>query len=83
MQEITKTQKAINYWLAGEKLKAFAIFKTFKLGLTKDEKRTLEIAHEMLLGRKSFYKQLGLDTQIILVQANSIVRDYIDTYGKD
>jgi len=83
MQEISKTQKAINHWLAGEQLKAFAIFKTFKLGLTKEDKRKIEIAHEILSGRESFYKQLGVDSRNIVVQANMVVREYIDKYGKD
>tara|TARA_R100000951_G_scaffold95619_1_gene84716 strand:+ start:1248 stop:1496 length:249 start_codon:yes stop_codon:yes gene_type:complete len=81
--DITKTQKAVDHWLAGNQKKAFGIFKTFRLGFTKEDKRMFEMAHEILSGKDSFYKQLGHNTANIVVVANMLVRDYIDSYAND
>lgn len=81
--DITKTQKAIDFWQQGNPRQAFAIFKTFRLGFTKEEKRLFEITHEVLSGRESFYKQLGTDTTSVVLQSNMIIREYIDRNAAD
>ena len=40
----TKTSKAIGLFKDGRLRDALAIFKTFKIGFTKDERRTIQIA---------------------------------------
>lgn len=50
----TKTKQATDLFYSGEYKKALRIFKTFKIGFTKDEKRSIEIAHEYLTGKGSF-----------------------------
>ncbi len=58
----TKTQQALDFYKNGDLKKSLSIFKTFKMGFTKDEKNTLSTAYEILTGKESFYKQLGIDT---------------------
>ena len=59
----TKTYKAIALYKAGEYKKALAIFSTFRIGFTEDERRTLKIAHECYSGQSSFYEQLGISAE--------------------
>lgn len=58
----TKTSKAINLLRSGRLKEALAIFSTFRIGFTREEHRTLKIAHECLSGNAGFYRQLGVDT---------------------
>lgn len=58
----TKTSKAITLLRSGCLKEALAIFSTFRVGFTKEERRTLKIAHECLSGNAGFYRQLGVDT---------------------
>ncbi len=58
----TKTEKAINLFESGCLKEALSIFRTFRIGFTKEERRTLQIASESLAGNSSFYRQLGIDT---------------------
>ena len=58
----TKTSKAITLLRSGCLKEALAIFSTFCVGFTKEERRTLKIAHECLSGNAGFYRQLGVDT---------------------
>ena len=58
----TKTSKAISQFRSGRLKEALAIFCTFRIGFTKEERRTLQIANDSLSGNSSFYRQLGIDT---------------------
>ena len=58
----TKTSKAISLLRSGYLKEALAIFSTFRVGFTKEERRTLKIAYECLSGNAGFYRQLGVDT---------------------
>ena len=71
---ITKTQTAISLFQNGEEAKALSIFKTFKLGLTKDERDTLTIAHEITAGKSDFYESLGYDSDEVLTKAREIIK---------
>ncbi|WP_195630269.1 hypothetical protein [Bacteroides finegoldii] len=57
----TKTNKAISLLRAGNLKEALLIFRTFRIGFTKEERRTLQIASESLSGNSLFYQQLGID----------------------
>lgn len=57
----TKTNKAISLLRAGNLKEAILIFRTFRIGFTKEERRTLQIASESLSGNSLFYQQLGID----------------------
>lgn len=69
----TKTEIAVNYWINGKQLKALAIFRTFKIGITAEEKRVLEIAHESQNGKENYYLSLGINTTEIKQQSIEII----------
>ena len=58
----TKTNKAVLLFRSGQLKEALSIFRTFNIGFTEDERRTLQIASEALSGNERFYKQIGIDT---------------------
>lgn len=71
----TKTEKAKELFISGDVAGSLAIIKTFKQGFTKDEKRTLEIAHECQIGHEGFYKNIGIDTDAIWSKAKRIIKN--------
>lgn len=75
----TKTNKAISSLKSGCLKEALAIFSTFRIGFTKEERRTLKIAYECLSGNAGFYRQLGIDTKKEIERSKSLL---FDRYGK-
>lgn len=71
---MNKTDKALVLLRQGKFAEALAIIAKFRIGFTKDEKRTLEIAHESLAGNASFYEDIGIDTDTCIRMAEEIVR---------
>ena len=69
----TKTSKAITLLHSGCMKEALAIFSTFRIGFTKEERRTLKIAHECLSGNAEFYQQLGIDTNAEIEKSKSLL----------
>lgn len=69
----TKTQKAVSLLNSGDVKGALKIFKSFRLGFSKDEKRTISIACECLCGCSDFYSSIGVDCEKIVEDAVSIV----------
>lgn len=69
----TKTSKGILLFRSGNLKEALLIFSTFRIGFTKEEKRTLKIARESLSGNSSFYRQLGIDTDKEIEKSKSII----------
>lgn len=74
---VTKTEQLRQFWKAGQSTKALRIFKTFKIGISKEDKRTVEIAYEVLTGKENFYISLGIDTTKKCQEANQIVSEYL------
>lgn len=70
----TKTEKAIRLYSNGLIVEAMRIFKTFKIGFSRSEIRTLEIAYESKTGNSSFYESIGIDTDAVWNDANSLIR---------
>lgn len=70
----TKTSKAVKMFNQGLLKESLSIFKTFRIGFTKEEKRTLEIASDCLNGRSSFYQQLGINVEQALLDSKSIIK---------
>ncbi|WP_052643718.1 hypothetical protein [Hoylesella timonensis] len=62
MSLCNKTEKAKNLLKAGKFKEALSIIKAFRIGFTKEEKRSIEIAYESLSGNEQFYKSIGIDT---------------------
>lgn len=58
----TKTSKAVALFRSGHLKEALSIFRTFRVGFTQEERRTLQIASESLSGNTSFYQQIGINT---------------------
>lgn len=69
------TDKAVGLWVEGDKSKALKIFATFKLGLTKEERNIIKMAHEINAGNESFYQKLKIDTESVKYQAAAIIMD--------
>lgn len=69
----TKTSKATSLLRAGNLKEALLIFRTFRIGFTKEERRTLQIASESLSGNSLFYQQLGIDTNKEIDKSKSIL----------
>lgn len=57
----------------GNLKEALSIFRTFRIGFTKEERRTLQIASESLSGNSLFYQQLGIDTDKEIEKSKSIL----------
>lgn len=75
----TKTSKALALLKDGETRKALAIFRTFRIGFTRDEKRTIQIASDTLNGSGRFYSGLGIDASLEVKKAIQIVRQKYDS----
>lgn len=75
----TKTNKAISLLHSGYLKEALAIFSTFRVGFSKEERRTLKIAHECLSGNSVFYRQLGIDTDKEIEKSKSLL---FEKYGQ-
>ena len=73
---ITKTAKAKAYLQSGDIKSCLRILKTFKVGISKSEKRSIEIGYECLSGKESFYRQIGIDVQSIIAESKSIATRY-------
>lgn len=68
-----KLDKVKRLFAAGNLKGALGIIKTFPFGFTSEEKRVIEIAHESLIGRANFYKQLGIDTDAMINTAKEVI----------
>lgn len=53
---------------------AFSIFSTFRMGFTREEVRTLQIASESLGGHDGFYRRIGIDTNAEISKAKELIR---------
>lgn len=69
----TKTNKVIELLKQGNFKNALLIVRTFKIGFTDDERRTLQIASESILGSSSFYRQLGIDTEKEIAKSKQLL----------
>ncbi len=69
----TKTETAIGYMLREEWQNALAIFSTFRVGFSKDEVRSMEIAYESMCGHANFYRSLGIDTDTEIAKSKAFL----------
>jgi hypothetical protein len=68
-----KIEKAKRLFIAGDFKGSLGIYKSFPYGFTKEEKRSIEIAHESLAGNKDFYEHIGINTTLMLKEAKEII----------
>jgi len=73
----TKTKKAINLYDEGKFYLCLRIIKKFNNGFTKEEKKILEISHEINRGSEKFYRQLGYDVDKVINESKKIVKSFI------
>ena len=71
----TKVDKVKSLLAAEAFQEALTIVKTFCIGFSKEEKRSIEIAHEVLTGNEKFYQALGIDTEKEIRSAHKILID--------
>ena len=65
--------KAIALYNEGERGRAFKMVAGMRIrSLTPEEKKTLDIAGEMLIHQTSFYQQLGYKLEVIVPKADEI-----------
>lgn len=69
----TKTSKAVSLFRSGRLKEALSIFRAFRTGFTKEERRTLQIASESLSGNSSFYRQIGIDTNNEIERSKELI----------
>ena len=70
----TKTEQATKHLENGDISKATQLLKGFRHGVNKEEKRVLELTHEMKSeNRRAFYKQLGISYEDTCKQFCEIV----------
>jgi hypothetical protein len=69
----TKTSKAVALLKDGRMREALAVFRTFRMGFSREERRTIQIASETLNGSGKFYQSLGINTDSILEEASRIL----------
>lgn len=69
----TKTSKAVEAFKAGDIKGALRIFKTFKIGFSVAERRTIQIAYESMTGNESFYQSLQIDTTAAITAAINLI----------
>lgn len=70
-----KTDKAVSFLRQGKFKEALSIIVHFRIGFTKEEKRTLQIANDSLNGHSSFYESIGVDSNLCICKAKEIVRN--------
>lgn len=58
----------------GDVKEALKIFRTFRLGWNKEEKRTIDIACECLCGKSDFYTSLGIDCSQVVDEAVKLLK---------
>lgn len=69
MERTTKTAQALQRYKDGDLKGALSIFATFRREFSKDEKRSIQIAHETLSGHGQFYESLGINTSNMIEAA--------------
>lgn len=74
----SKTVTALHLMREGKVKEALAIFRTFRIGFSKDERRTIQIASEAMNGMAKFYIGLGYNVEQFKTEAIDIVNKKYD-----
>ena len=68
-----KTDKAKALLKSGRFKESLAIIKTFRLGFSKEERRSIQIAYESLSGHEPFYRSLGIDVDKVIEETRQLL----------
>ena len=69
----TKTEKVIRLVRSGEWKKALSILRTFRLGFTKEQKRIIEIASDVMNGQGPLYRSIGIDPDATVEDCKAMI----------
>ena len=72
---MSKTDIAKSLFIQGRVKEAFSIFRTFRLSFTHEERRTIQIASDVLNGHSEFYKQIGVNGDDFVKKAVSLIKN--------
>lgn len=53
----------LDYMIKDDRINSIKLVSTFRTGVSKEEKKIIEIAAECYKGNEEFYKSLGYDTE--------------------
>lgn len=73
----TKTEKLKQHFGENEIKKSLKIFKTFKIGVSKEDQRSVQIAYESMTGKENFYLELGINTEKECSKSIEILKKYL------
>lgn len=71
----TKVDKVKSLLAAEAFQEALTIVKTFRLGFSKEEKRSIQIAYESLSGHEQFYRSLGIDVDKVIKDTRQLLTE--------
>lgn len=71
----SRTDVAVQYLRVGDYSKALSIFSTFRMGFTKEQIRTMEIASDTVKGNGRIYKQLGINVNDVVDKAIKLLKE--------
>lgn len=71
----SKVDKVKSLLAVGAFQKALTIVKTFRLGFSREEKRSIQIAYESLSGHEQFYRSLGIDVDKVIEETRQLLAD--------
>ena len=71
----SKVDKVKSLLAAGAFQKALTIVKTFRLGFSREEKRSRGGGYESLSGHEQFYRSLGIDVDKVIEETRQLLAD--------
>jgi hypothetical protein len=74
---MTKKDQLVEAVKSDDFKKALGIAKTFTRNFDKDEQRIIQIAHETISGKGSFYAMLKIDTEQMVEDAIELLKKFV------
>jgi len=73
----TKTQIAVEYFVNEQYKKSFSIFAKFKMSLTNEEQRSIQIANDTITdtNKQRFYEMINVDWKGEIKNAKQIINN--------
>jgi hypothetical protein len=78
----TKTSIAVDLFKSGDFRGSLRYFKSFRIGLTRNDRDVLIMAHEILSGSGDLYRQIGHDVDRITQDAKEIIKNFVTSYDQ-
>lgn len=71
---LSKTEIVRQKYEQGDFVSALRICKDFRIGVSEEHRRNLQIAYECLTGNEKFYKSIGIDTKSVIERSKDIIK---------